>query len=71
MTGVTRVLVALALIVVSSLLAVAQTGRSPAVSSQPLAVSPAKRAFSVVEATIPEMQRAMREGRTTSRELVR
>ena len=71
MTGVTRVLVALALIVVSSLLATAQTGRSPAASPQPLAVGPAKRAFSVVEATIPEMQRAMREGRTTSRELVR
>jgi amidase len=26
--------------------------------------------FSVVEATIPEMQAAMREGRTTSREIV-
>ena len=36
-----------------------------------LATAQAPRAFSVVEATIPEMQRAMREGRTTSRELVR
>src|SRR5215471_18903116 len=70
MNGVTRVLVAFALIVVSSLLATAQTGRSPGVSPQPAAASPARRAFSVVEATIPEMQRAMREGRTTSRELV-
>src|SRR6185503_17520537 len=31
---------------------------------------PAPLAFSVVEATIPEMQRAMRERRVTSRELV-
>ena len=36
-----------------------------------LATAQAPRAFSVVEATIPEMQRAMSEGRTTSRELVR
>jgi amidase len=48
-------LVALALVGVFSMLATAQT----------------PRAFSVVEATIPEMQRAMSEGRTTSRELVR
>jgi len=48
-------LVALALVGVLSILATAQT----------------PRAFSVVEATIPEMQRAMSEGRTTSRELVR
>src|SRR2546429_9649016 len=47
--------VALALVVVFSILATAQTPRP----------------FSVFEATIPEMQRAMREGRTTSRELVR
>ena len=30
----------------------------------------ASRAFSIVEASIPDMQRAMREGRVTSRELV-
>jgi amidase len=48
-------LVALALVDVFSMLATAQT----------------PRALSVVEATIPEMQRAMSEGRTTSRELVR
>ena len=36
-----------------------------------LATAQAPRAFSVFEATIPEMQRAMSEGRTTSRELVR
>jgi amidase len=63
-------LVALALIVVSSLLATAQAGGRPA-STQPPAKPASPRAFSVVEATIPEMQRAMREGRTTSRELVR
>ncbi|MGE0463786.1 MAG: amidase family protein [Vicinamibacterales bacterium] len=39
--------------------------------SQPAAPPPAPSApFSVVEATIPEMQAAMREGRTTSREIV-
>src|ERR1700692_1122896 len=31
---------------------------------------PSRRHFSVVEATIPEMQAAMKEGRVTSRELV-
>lgn len=31
---------------------------------------PLRRPFSVVEASIPEMQAAMREGRVTSRELV-
>jgi amidase len=36
-----------------------------------LATAQAPRAFSVFEATIPEMQRAMSEGHTTSRELVR
>jgi len=36
-----------------------------------LAAAQAPRPLSVVEATIPELQRAMREGRTTSRELVR
>ncbi|HSP13367.1 MAG TPA: amidase family protein [Thermoanaerobaculia bacterium] len=35
-----------------------------------LAAPPKKPAFSVVEATIPEMQAAMREGRVTSHELV-
>jgi amidase len=60
-----RVLVALVLVVISSLLATAQT---PA--PKPQTPSP-KPSFSVVEATIPEMQAAMRAGRTTSRELVR
>jgi amidase len=55
MNRLSSVLVALALIAVSSILATAQT----------------RRTFSVVEASIPDMQRAMREGRTTSRELVR
>jgi amidase len=59
------------MIVLSSFFLTAQTGHPPSTSLQPLAPSTANRAFSVVEATIPEMQRAMREGRTTSRELVR
>jgi amidase len=53
--------------------------RLPAVMAAPalvvvcsiLAAAQARRPLSVVEATIPELQRAMREGRTTSRELVR
>src|SRR5580765_5808787 len=53
--------------------------RLPAVMAAPalvvvcsiLAAAQAPRPLSVVEATIPELQRAMREGRTTSRELVR
>ena len=35
-----------------------------------IALQPAPRSFSVVEATIPDMQRAMADGRVTSRELV-
>src|SRR5262252_1812915 len=54
--------VAVSLITASSLIVFAQTSKPPAASPQP---------FSVVEATIPGMQRAMREGRMTSRELVR
>jgi amidase len=41
-------------------------GATTSISSQPKPVTP----FSVVEKTIPEMQRAMREGRVTSRQLV-
>ena len=38
---------------------------------QPPAPAPVLKApFTVVEATIPEMQKAMREGRITSRQLV-
>lgn len=54
-------LVALAVAVTVGL--AAQSRRMPAASAQ---VSP----FSVVEATIPEMQRGMAEGRLTSRDLV-
>src|SRR5262252_1742492 len=54
--------VAVSLITASSLIVFAQTSKPPAASPQP---------FSVVEATIPGMQRAMRDGRVTSRELVR
>jgi len=60
---VTRASVVLAILAVSSVLAVVQAQRPrPA---------PGRRAFSVVEATIPDMQAAMKEGRVTSRELVR
>jgi amidase len=38
--------------------------------AMPLAAQPTRKAFNVYEATIPEMQRAMREGRITSRGLV-
>jgi amidase len=55
MNRLPTVMAAPALVVVFSVLATAQSPRP----------------LSVVEATIPEMQRAMREGRTTSRELVR
>src|SRR5580765_3720631 len=55
MNRLPAVLAALALVAAFSIFATAQT----------------PRAFSVVEAGIPEMQRAMSEGRTTSRELVR
>src|SRR5579872_7421267 len=40
-------------------------------SKKPAAVHPLPKSFSVVEATIPEMQAAMKSGRTTSREIVR
>jgi amidase len=60
--GLPRVLAALALVVIFSVLVTAQNPKPSALSPRP---------FSVIEATIPEMQRAMREGRTTSRELVR
>ncbi len=47
---------------------------TPAVSGQEersvSVATPAKPRFSVVEASIPDMQKAMREGRTTSREIV-
>ncbi len=49
-------------------LAVATVLLNARATRQPSA--PASRPFSVVEATIPEMQEAMRTGRTTSREIV-
>jgi amidase len=71
MNRLPAVMVAPALVVASSFLLTAQTGGSPSAKPQPSPASPApRRALSVVEATIPEMQRAMRDGRTTSRELV-
>ncbi|MBK5259461.1 MAG: amidase [Thermoanaerobaculia bacterium] len=36
----------------------------------PAYAAPKQKSFSIVEATIPEMQRAMKEGRVTSRQLV-
>ncbi len=42
----------------------------PACSTPPPAPAPPAAAFDVVEASIPEMQTAMREGRTTSRAIV-
>src|SRR5258706_13760460 len=57
----TRISAALAILAVSLLAVVqAQRPRVPA----------GKRAFSVVEASISDMQAAMKEGRVTSRELV-
>src|SRR6195256_1473517 len=58
----TRISAALAILAVLSLLAVVQAQRPR--------VPAGKRAFSVVEASISDMQAAMREGRVTSRELV-
>ena len=43
---------------------------TPAVFGQEKTGSPAKPRFNVVEASIPDMQKAMRERRTTSREIV-
>jgi amidase len=59
---ITRASVALAALALSSVLAVVQAQRP-----RP---TPGKRTFSVVEATIPDMQAAMKDGRVTSRELV-
>ena len=58
----TRTAVALAALGVLSLFAVVSAQRSRAV--------PRKRAFTVVEASISDMQTAMKEGRATSHELV-
>jgi amidase len=58
----TRTSIALAILAVSSFLALVQAQRPRVVLK--------KRAFSVVEASISDMQTAMREGRVTSRELV-
>jgi amidase len=58
----TRISVALAILAVLSVLAVVQAQRPRAQAR--------KRAFSVVEASISDMQAAMKEGRVTSRELV-
>jgi amidase len=58
-----RTSVALAVLAVVSLLVVAEAQRSQSI--------PRRRAFSVVEASISDMQTAMKEGRVTSRELVR
>src|ERR1700686_3003365 len=43
------------------------SGQTPARAPEKKTV---RRAFSVVEASIPEMQAAMKEGRVTSREIV-
>ena len=50
------------------LIVLALVASAAAVAAQSVTTRP--QAFSVVEATIPDMQRAMRERRTTSRELV-
>ena len=42
----------------------------PAQQRSPQRSDPQPAAFSVVEATIPDMQQAMREGRVTSRQMV-
>ena len=52
------------LLVAATLALAIAAGASISSQSKPAA------AFSVVEKTIPEMQRAMREGRVTSRQLV-
>lgn len=52
---------------ISLLAALTASAQNP---RKPLALNRAKRSFTVVEATIPEMQAAMRAGRVTSRELV-
>ena len=54
-------LIALLSLAAAGILSAAQTGRSEPSTG---------RSFSVVEATIPEMQAAMQENRITSREIV-
>src|ERR1022692_3267257 len=52
------------------LLAIATLG-TRAQTKKPAAPVAAHKPFTVVEATIPEMQAALKSGRTTSREIVR
>ena len=50
----------------------AQTKKPAAAAVAPKTTAPgASRGFTVVEATIPEMQAALKSGRVTSREIVR
>jgi amidase len=65
----TRALALSTLVTAVALLAPALSAQQVPASSRARSASPG-RAFSVVESGIPEMQRAMREGRVTSRELV-
>ena len=61
MSTLRRALIALLSLAAAGILSAAQTGRSEPSTG---------RSFSVVEATIPEMQAAMQENRITSREIV-
>src|SRR5579872_6049702 len=68
-----RLIVAIAFLLAVGTLGMRAQTKKPAAghaAAKPAAAS-ASRSFSVVEATIPEMQAAMKSGRTTSREIVR
>ncbi len=68
-----RLIVAIALLLAVGTLGMRAQTKKPAAghaAAKPAAAS-ASRSFSVVEASIPEMQAAMKSGRTTSREIVR
>ena len=49
----------------------AQTKKPAASAMAARPAAPVSKGFTVVEATIPEMQAALKQGRVTSRELVR
>jgi amidase len=68
-----RVILATAVIVSIATLGTRAQSKKPALrqAQGEAAKAPAHKSFSVVEATIPEMQAAMKSGRTTSREIVR
>src|SRR5579872_3235852 len=68
-----RLIVAIAFLLAVGTLGMRAQTKKPAAghaAAKPAAAS-ASRSFSVVEASIPEMQAAMKSGRTTSREIVR